>query len=97
MTTGSDTRVTKAAIVTGSATVIGAAVARALASRGWGVAIERFKAGLEATLPLGRMPSADDVAETVLRFLTAGRAVTGQLLVVDSGEHMAGGIAPGDG
>ena len=60
-------------------------------------AYERFKAGLEATLPLGRMPSAEDVAETVLWFLTAGRAVTGQLLVVDSGEHMAGGIAPGDG
>ena len=43
------------------------------------------------------MPSAEDVAETVLWFLTAGRIVTGQLLVVDSGEHMAGGIAPGDG
>ena len=43
MTTGPDTRVTKAAIVTGSATGIGA------------------------------------------------------LLVIDSGEHMAGGIAPGDG
>ena len=60
-------------------------------------AYERFKAGLEATLPLGRMPSAEDVAETVLWFLTAGRTVTGQLLVVDSGEHMAGGIAPDDG
>ena len=60
-------------------------------------AYERFKAGLEATLPLGRMPSAEDVAETVLWFLAAGRTVTGQLLVVDSGEHMAGGIAPGDG
>ena len=60
-------------------------------------AYERFKAGLEATLPLGCMPSAEDVAETVLWFLTAGRTVTGQLLVVDSGEHMAGGIAPGDG
>ena len=60
-------------------------------------AYERFKASLEATLPLGRMPSAVDVAETVLWFLTAGRTVTGQLLVVDSGEHMAGGIAPGDG
>ena len=58
---------------------------------------ERFKAGLEATLPLGRMPSAEDVAETVLWFLTAGRTVTDQSLVVDSGEHMAGGIAPGDG
>ena len=43
------------------------------------------------------MPSAEDVAETVLWFLTVGRAVTGQLLVVDFGEHMAGRIAPGDG
>ena len=60
-------------------------------------AYERFKADLEATLPLGRMPSAEDVAETVLWFLASGRTVTGQLLVIDSGEHMAGGIAPGDG
>ena len=37
------------------------------------------------------------MAETVLWFLTAGRTVTGQLLVVDSGELMAGGIAPGYG
>ena len=45
MTTGSDTRVTQAAIVTGSATGIGAAVARALASRGWGVAINYTRSG----------------------------------------------------
>ena len=64
---------TKAAIVTGSATGIGAAIARSLASRGWGVVIN------------------------YTRSETARRTVTGQLVVVDSGEHMAGGIAPDDG
>ena len=48
MTTGSDTPVTKAAIVTGSATGIGAAVARALASRGWGVVINYTRSEREA-------------------------------------------------
>ena len=38
------------------------------------------------------MPSAEDVAEAVCWFINAGRSVTGQLLVVDSGEQMAGGI-----
>ena len=55
---------------------------------------ERFKQGLERVLPLRVMPSADDVAEAVCWFIDAGRSVTGQLLVVDSGEQMAGGIEP---
>ena len=54
----------------------------------------RFKRGLESVLPLRVMPSADDVAEAVCWFIEAGRSVTGQLLVVDSGEQMAGGIEP---
>ena len=60
-------------------------------------AYEQFKSKLEQTLPLGKMLSAEDVAESVLWFLDAGRMVTGQLLVIDSGEHMSGGIAPSDG
>ena len=48
MTTGSRTHVAKAAIVTGSATGIGAAVARALASRGWGVVINYTRSEREA-------------------------------------------------
>ena len=48
MTTGSDTPATKAAIVTGSATGIGAAVARELASRGWGVVINYTRSEREA-------------------------------------------------
>ena len=55
---------------------------------------ERFKRRLESLLPLRVMPSADDVAEAVCWFIDGGRSVTGQLLVVDSGEQMAGGIEP---
>ena len=57
----------------------------------------RFKRGLESVLPLRAMPSADDVAEAVCWFIEAGCCVIGQLLVVDSGEHMAGGIEPTNG
>ena len=56
----------------------------------------RFKRGLESVLPLRVMPSADDVAEAVCWFVEAGRSVTGQLLIVDSGEQMAGGIEPSE-
>ena len=48
MKPGSDTSVTKTAIVTGSATGIGAAVARAPASRGWGVAINQWRSRYRA-------------------------------------------------
>ena len=54
---------------------------------------EAFAAALTDRLPLGRMVSADDVAETVLWFLTGGAAVTGQTLAVDAGEHLMGGIS----
>ena len=52
-----------------------------------------FKQKFETHIPLRLMPVADDVAEAVLWFATGGRAVTGQLLVLDAGEHMAGGIS----
>ncbi len=51
-----------------------------------------FRARLEDALPLGRMVAAEDVAEAAVWFLTGARAVTGQTLVVDSGEHLAGGL-----
>ncbi len=54
---------------------------------------ERFTAALTEQLPLRRMVTAEDVAESILWFLTGGRAITGQALVIDAGEHMAGGIS----
>jgi len=52
-----------------------------------------FTTALTEQLPLKHMVVADDVAETVLWFLTGGTAITGQTLVVDAGEHLAGGIS----
>ena len=52
-----------------------------------------FTAALTEQLLLKRMVEADDVAETVLWFLTGGVAITGQTLVIDAGEHLAGGIS----
>jgi 3-oxoacyl-[acyl-carrier protein] reductase len=48
-----------------------------------------FKRGIEETAPLGRMVTAEDVAEAALWFILGGRCITGQLLVIDSGNHMS--------
>jgi len=56
-------------------------------------AYEKFCAALTEQLPLQQMVGAQDVAETVLWFLTGGKTITGQTLVIDGGEHMAGGIS----
>lgn len=56
-------------------------------------AYEKFCVALTEQLPLQQMVGPDDVAETVLWFLTGGRTITGQTLVIDAGEHMAGGIS----
>ena len=53
---------------------------------------ETFKMRLAEKLPLKRMVVADDVAEAAIWFLTAAGAITGQTLVVDAGEHLAGGL-----
>jgi len=47
-----------------------------------------FKRGIEETAPLGRMVAAEDVAEAALWFINGGRSITGQLLVIDSGNHL---------
>ncbi|MBV8032695.1 MAG: SDR family oxidoreductase [Betaproteobacteria bacterium] len=39
--------------------------------------------------PLKRAPAAEDVAETILWLLEKGRAMTGQLMYVDAGMHVA--------
>ena len=53
---------------------------------------ETFRMRLAEKLPLKRMVVADDVAEAAIWFLTAAGAITGQTLVVDAGEHLAGGL-----
>ena len=47
-----------------------------------------FKRGIEQTAPLRRMVQAEDVAEAALWFIVGGRSITGQLLVIDGGNHL---------
>ncbi|HZX86632.1 MAG TPA: SDR family oxidoreductase, partial [Reyranella sp.] len=41
-----------------------------------------------AAMPLGRGPTPDEIAEAVL-FLANAKSVTGQMLTVDGGQHLA--------
>lgn len=43
-------------------------------------------------IPLGRRPTPEDVADAVA-FLAGSEAITGQILFVDGGQHLAGGPA----
>jgi enoyl-[acyl-carrier-protein] reductase (NADH) len=47
-----------------------------------------FQAHVAATAPLRRMTAPEDVAEVALWFIEGGRAITGQFLVVDAGNHL---------
>jgi 3-oxoacyl-[acyl-carrier protein] reductase len=47
-----------------------------------------FKAGVAESAPLKRMTMPEDVAEAALWFIEGGRAITGQLLVIDAGNHL---------
>lgn len=55
-----------------------------------GKSVEEIRAGFEAEMPLGRMPSGADVGEAIAFFLS-GRAacITGQELFVNSGEWLS--------
>ncbi len=89
------------AIVSGSATRIGAATAEALARHGIDVTVNynrsadedltAFKQKVAKLAPLRRLVSADDVAESVCWFALGGRSITGQLLVIDGGTHLTVG------
>jgi 3-oxoacyl-[acyl-carrier protein] reductase len=49
---------------------------------------EKVKAMYEATAPLGRASTAEDVADAVLWLVDGARTVTGELLLLDSGVHL---------
>ena len=51
-------------------------------------AFEKLKAQYEASTPLGRACSAEDVAESVLWLIQGARTVTGELILLDSGMHL---------
>lgn len=58
-----------------------------------GVGQQGFEAGLagyEASVPLARACSPEDVAEAIVWLVDGARTVTGELLMLDSGMHLAG-------
>lgn len=63
-----------------------------------GVGQQGFEAGLkayEAGVPLQRACSPEDVAEAIVWLVDGARTVTGELLLLDSGMHLAGVQPPG--
>ena len=57
---------------------------------------EQFKDKLEASLPLKKIPLAEDVAEAVLWFIDGGRSITGETLIIDGGKHLVGDVSISD-
>lgn len=49
---------------------------------------ERLFAAEAAALPLGRGPTVEDIVDAV-RYLLSARSVTGQMIAVDGGQHLA--------
>ena len=56
----------------------------------------QFKEQLVATLPLKKIPLAQDAAEAVLWFIDGGAAITGETLVIDGGKHLVGDVSISD-
>lgn len=53
-------------------------------------AADKLRAGYEATVPLGRACTAEDVAESVIWLVDGARTITGELILLDSGMHLGG-------
>lgn len=51
-------------------------------------AYEKFKAHYEASTPLARTCSAEDVADAVVWLIESARTTTGELIMLDSGMHL---------
>lgn len=49
---------------------------------------QRFKSYIENMTPLEHMTTADEVAECAMHLITGSSSITGQLLVVDGGNHL---------
>ena len=53
---------------------------------------EKVKAGYEASAPLQRAATAEDVADAVVWFADAAKTVTGELLMLDGGMHLGAAL-----
>ena len=51
-------------------------------------AYEKFKTNYEASTPLARTCSAEDVADAVVWLIDSARTTTGELIMLDSGMHL---------
>jgi 3-oxoacyl-[acyl-carrier protein] reductase len=51
-------------------------------------AYDKFKADYEATVPLGKACTAEDVADAVVWLMTGAAQITGELMQVDGGFHL---------
>jgi 3-oxoacyl-[acyl-carrier protein] reductase len=51
-------------------------------------AADKLRAGYEASVPLARASSAEDVAEAVVWLIDGARTVTGELILLDGGMHL---------
>ena len=63
---------------------------RGVGQQGYEAGLQRYEAGV----PLERACSADDVAEAIVWLVDGAKTVTGELLLLDSGMHLAGLTAP---
>lgn len=52
----------------------------------------KVKAGFEASAPLARASTAEDVAEAVLWLAAGAPTVTGELILIDSGVHLGAAV-----
>jgi 3-oxoacyl-[acyl-carrier protein] reductase len=57
-------------------------------------AVASITAHFRATVPLKRDTTADDVANAILWFIEGAPGVTGQVIVVDSGNHLHTNVPP---
>jgi NAD(P)-dependent dehydrogenase (short-subunit alcohol dehydrogenase family) len=51
--------------------------------------LREFKQNVSSAAPLKRLVSPKEIAEAVSWFALGGKSITGQLLVVDGGTHLA--------
>ncbi len=59
---------------------------------GWGDGYDAIMKAIAERVPLGRPADPEDVADAVLALVTGSDLVTGQVLVVDGGMLIAGGV-----